>query len=45
MLHSTPRFHTLSIERFFVAKLPGKAKAEIGVVSLDEWNRLNQSAN
>jgi len=29
----------------FVAKLPGKAKAEIGVVSLDEWNRLNQSAN
>ena len=29
----------------FVAKLPGKVKAEIGVVSLDEWNRLNQSAN
>ena len=29
----------------FVAKLPGKAKPEIGVVSLDEWNRLNQSAN
>lgn len=29
----------------FIAKLPDKAKAEIGVVSLDEWNRLNQSAN
>lgn len=29
----------------FVAKLPGKAKPEIGVVSLDEWDRLNQSAN
>lgn len=29
----------------FIAKLPGKAKPEIGVVSLDEWNRLNQSAN
>lgn len=29
----------------FVAKLSGKAKPEIGVVSLDEWNRLNQSAN
>jgi lactoylglutathione lyase len=29
----------------FVAKLPGKAKPEIGVVSLEEWNRLNQSAN
>ncbi len=29
----------------FIAKLPGKAKTEIGVVSLDEWNRLNQSAN
>ena len=27
----------------FVAKLPGKAKLEIGVVSLDEWKRLNQS--
>ena len=24
----------------FIAKLPGKAKPEIGVVSLDEWNRL-----
>jgi lactoylglutathione lyase len=29
----------------FIAKLPGKAKPEIGIVSLDEWNRLNQSAN
>jgi lactoylglutathione lyase len=29
----------------FIAKLPGKAKPEIGVVSLDEWNRLKQSAN
>lgn len=29
----------------FIAKLPGKAKPEIGVVSLDEWNRLHQSAN
>src|SRR6266436_1059431 len=29
----------------FVAKLPGKAKPEIGVVSMDEWNRLYQSAN
>jgi hypothetical protein len=29
----------------FIAKLPGKAKPEIGVVSLDEWNCLNQSAN
>jgi lactoylglutathione lyase len=27
----------------FLAKLPGKARPEIGVVSLDEWNRLNQS--
>jgi lactoylglutathione lyase len=27
----------------FIAKLPGKAKPEIGVVSLDEWNRLNES--
>ena len=27
----------------FIAKLPGKAKPEIRVVSLDEWNRLNQS--
>lgn len=26
----------------FIAKLPGKAKPEIGVVALDEWNRLNQ---
>jgi len=25
-----------------IAKLPGKAKPEIGIVSLDEWNRLNQ---
>ena len=29
----------------FLAKLPGKSRPEIGVVSLDEWNRLNQSAN
>lgn len=29
----------------FLAKLPGKAKPEIGVVSLDEWNRLNPSAD
>jgi lactoylglutathione lyase len=27
----------------FLAKLPGKSRPEIGVVSLDEWNRLNQS--
>ena len=25
----------------FIARLPGKAKPEIGVVSLDEWNRLH----
>lgn len=24
----------------FIAKLPGKAKPEVGVVSLDEWNRI-----
>jgi catechol 2,3-dioxygenase-like lactoylglutathione lyase family enzyme len=29
----------------FIAKLPGKAKAEIGIVSLDEWSRLNQSTD
>jgi lactoylglutathione lyase len=29
----------------FIAKLPGRAKAEIGVVSLDKWNRLNRFAN
>jgi lactoylglutathione lyase len=38
---SDPDGHLLE----FIAKLSGKAKAEIGVVSLDEWNRLNQSAN
>lgn len=27
----------------FLAKLPGKRRPEIGIVSLDEWNRLNQS--
>jgi lactoylglutathione lyase len=27
----------------FLAKLPGKCRPEIGVVSLDEWYRLNQS--
>ncbi len=27
----------------FVAKLPGKKRPEIGIVSLDEWKRLNQS--
>src|SRR6266849_5642285 len=27
----------------FLAKLPGKSRPEIGVVSLDESNRLNQS--
>ncbi len=27
----------------FLARLPGKSRPEIGVVSLDEWNRLNQS--
>lgn len=29
----------------FLARFPGKAKPEIGVVSLDEWDRLNPSAN
>ena len=27
----------------FLAKLPGKRRPEIGVVSLHEWERLNQS--
>ena len=27
----------------FLAKLPGKRRPEIGIVSLDEWKRLNQS--
>ncbi len=27
----------------FVAKLPGKKRPEIGVVSLDEWKRLGQA--
>lgn len=29
----------------FLAKLPGKRRPEIGIVSLDEWNRLDQSAD
>jgi catechol 2,3-dioxygenase-like lactoylglutathione lyase family enzyme len=29
----------------FIAKLPDKARPEIGVVSLDEWNRLNQTSD
>ena len=27
----------------FLAKLPGKRRPEIGIVSLDEWNGMNQS--
>lgn len=38
---SDPDRHLLE----FIAKLPGKAKPEIGVVSLDEWNRLKKFAN
>ncbi len=29
----------------FIAKLPEKAKPEIGIVPLDEWNRLRESSN
>ena len=36
---SDPDGHLLEL----LAKLPGKCRPEIGVVSLDEWNRLNQS--
>ena len=29
----------------FIAKLPEKAKPEIGIVPLDEWNRLHESSD
>ncbi|HVS87473.1 MAG TPA: VOC family protein [Candidatus Acidoferrum sp.] len=41
MYFNDPDGHLLE----FLAKLPGKKRPEIGIVSLDEWNRLNQSPN
>lgn len=29
----------------FIAKLPEKAKPEIGIVPMDEWNRLHESSD